>query len=155
MFSVRVLILSFLFLTANLPELLKFKQELVSQYWDSLFACRSPVDDTVCVHLSHLMTKPTKWHVRPAKTQISLGIRPVWSESLLSTWRKLGSLATHWGHSEDSDQTGIRAQSFCWFYREVAHCVSILGSCLSHFLVLNSFFSSLHTPFSVQKILHV
>ena len=37
------------------------------------------------------MTKPTKWHVRPAKTQISLGIRPVWSESLLSAWRKLGS----------------------------------------------------------------
>ena len=24
------------------------------------------------------MTKLTKWHVRPAKTQISLGIRPVW-----------------------------------------------------------------------------
>ena len=45
-------------------------------------------------HLSHLMTKPTKWHVRPAKTQISLGIRPVWSESSLSAWRKLGSLAT-------------------------------------------------------------
>ena len=33
---------------------------------------------------SHLhLTKPTKWPVRPAKTQISLGIRPVWSESLL------------------------------------------------------------------------
>ena len=29
------------------------------------------------------MTKPTKWPVRPAKTQISLGIRPVWSESSL------------------------------------------------------------------------
>ena len=28
-------------------------------------------------HLSRRMTKPTKWHVRPAKTQISLGIRPV------------------------------------------------------------------------------
>ena len=28
-------------------------------------------------YLSHLLTKPTKWHVRPAKTQISLGIRPV------------------------------------------------------------------------------
>ena len=26
-------------------------------------------------NLSHLMKKPTKWHVRPAKTQISLGIR--------------------------------------------------------------------------------
>ena len=31
--------------------------------------------------------------MRPAKTQISLGIRPVWSETSLSTWRKLGSLA--------------------------------------------------------------
>ena len=46
------------------------------------------------------MRKPTKWQVRPAKTQISLGIRtvwsecPGWSESSLSTWRKLGSLAT-------------------------------------------------------------
>ena len=44
--------------------------------------------------------------VRPAKTQISLAIRPVWSESSLSAWRNLGSLATHWAHSEDSDQTG-------------------------------------------------
>ena len=56
--------------------------------------------------MSHLMTKPTKWHVRPAKTQISLGIRPVWSESSLSAWRKLGSLATHWARSEYADQTG-------------------------------------------------
>ena len=29
--------------------------------------------------MSHLMAKPTNWHVHPAKTQISLGIRPVWS----------------------------------------------------------------------------
>ena len=29
--------------------------------------------------------KPNKMSVRPAKTQISLGIRPVWSESLLCT----------------------------------------------------------------------
>ena len=47
--------------------------------------------------------------VRPAKTQISLGIRPVWSESLLSAWRKLGALATHWAHSKDSDQAGAQA----------------------------------------------
>ena len=33
-------------------------------------------------------------------------LRPVWSESSQSAWRKLGSLATHWAHSEDSDQTG-------------------------------------------------
>ena len=41
--------------------------------------------------------------VRQAKTQLSLSIRPVWSESSLSAWRKLGSLATHWAHGEDSD----------------------------------------------------
>ena len=58
------------------------------------------------LNLSRLMTKPTKWSVRPAKTQINLGIRPVWSESSLSAWRSTGSLATHWAHSEDSDQTG-------------------------------------------------
>ena len=40
------------------------------------------------------------------KTQISLGICPVWSESSLSVWRKLGSLVTRWAQSEDSDQTG-------------------------------------------------
>ena len=39
--------------------------------------------------------------VYPAKTQISLGIRPVWSESLLSAWRKLGSFAIHWAYSDD------------------------------------------------------
>ena len=49
--------------------------------------------------------KTNKMAVCPAKTQISLGIRPVWSESSLFAWRKLGSLATHWVHSKDSDQT--------------------------------------------------
>ena len=51
------------------------------------------------------MTKPTKW-LCAQRRQISLGIHPVWSESSLSTWRNLGSLATHWAHSKDSDQTG-------------------------------------------------
>ena len=56
--------------------------------------CHIVVFDGFC--LSQRMTKPTKLHVRPAKTQISLGIRPVWSECSLSAWRKLESLATHW-----------------------------------------------------------
>ena len=46
--------------------------------------------------------------VCPAKTQI---IRSVWSESSLSIWRKVGLLAIHWAHSEDSDQTET-AQTF-------------------------------------------
>ena len=65
--------------------------------------------------MCRLMTKPTKWHVRPAKTQISLGIRPVSSESSLFTWRKLGSMATHWGDSEDTDQTG-RTPRLIWIF---------------------------------------
>ena len=69
----------------------------------------------VRVYMSRLMTKPTRWHVRPAKTQISLGIRPVWSESSLSAWRKLGSLATHWAHSEGSDQTR-RMHRLIWVF---------------------------------------
>ena len=42
------------------------------------------------------------------QTQINLGIRQVWSESLLSAWRKVKSLATHKADREDSDQTGPR-----------------------------------------------
>ena len=60
--------------------------------------------------------KTNKIACAPAKTQISQGIHPVWSESLLSAWGKLESLATHWVQSEDSDQTGwiARHLSFCW-----------------------------------------
>ena len=49
--------------------------------------------------MSRLMTKPTKWHVHPAKTQISLGIRPVWSVFVVRM-KKLGSLTTYWAHGE-------------------------------------------------------
>ena len=59
--------------------------------------------------------KTNKMSVRPEKTQISLGIRPVWSESSLSAWRKLRSLATHWAHREDSDQTG-RMPRLIWVF---------------------------------------
>ena len=63
------------------------------------------MEDQVCIY-ELPCDKTSKMAVRPAKTQISLGIRPVWSESSLSAWRNLGSLATHWAHSKDSDQTG-------------------------------------------------
>ena len=59
--------------------------------------------------------KINKMAVRPAKTQISLGIRPVWSESSLSACRKLGCSATHWAHSEDSDKTGRMPRLFLVF----------------------------------------
>ena len=59
--------------------------------------------------------KTNKVSVHPAKTQISLGIRPVWSEFSLSAWRKLGPLATQWAHSQDSDQTG-RMPRLIWVF---------------------------------------
>ena len=72
------------------------------------------------------MTKPTKWHVSLAKTQISLGIRPVRSESSLSAWKKLGSLATHWALSEDSDQTWRMPRLIWGFARRTSHFVGFV-----------------------------
>ena len=46
---------------------------------------------------------------------ISLGIRPVWSESSLSAWRKLGSLATQKAHIKASVQTG-RMPKLIWVF---------------------------------------
>ena len=76
--------------------------------------------------------KTNKIIVRPAKTQISLGIRPVWSESSLSAWRRLGSLATHWADSEDSVQTG-RMPRLIWVFAgrtAVLLVLSYPGSCV-------------------------
>ena len=80
--------------------------------------------------MSRDMTKPNSVAVRTAKTQISLGIRPVWSESSLSAWRKFGTLAAQWAHNEDSDQTGRMPRLIwvfagrtltCWFCHVAAH----------------------------------
>ena len=48
-----------------------------------LFSIHRNSFHSIKTYMSCLMTKPTKRSVRPAKTQISLGIRPVWSESSL------------------------------------------------------------------------
>ena len=100
--------------------------------------------------MSRDMTKPIKWHVRPAKTQISLGIRPVWSESSLSAWRKLGSWATDWAHSEDSDQTGRMPRLICVF---TGHTVTLLVlSCRgSHHFEGAAFVLKLKCCYHVQK----
>ena len=76
--------------------------------------------------LSFFMTKATKWHMRPAKTQISLGVHPVWSESSLSAWRNHGSLATHLVHSEDSDQTELMPRLIWVFAGRTGHFVCFI-----------------------------
>ena len=91
-----------------------------------------------CCQTCDFLLKRSKWaatwqnnkmSVRPAKTQISLGIRPVWSESSLSDWRNIGSLATHWAQAKTLIRLGGRpgwsesslgAHSYCWFCQVVA-----------------------------------
>ena len=73
--------------------------------------------------------KTNKMAVCPAKTQISLGIRRVWTEFSLSAWRKLWSLATHWARSEDSDQTG-RMPRLIWVFAGHTHFVGFVMSWL-------------------------
>ena len=59
--------------------------------------------------------KTNKMGVRPAKTQISLGIRPVWSESsLCASWVAKDTSFLH-ADSEDSDQTG-RMPRLIWVF---------------------------------------
>ena len=74
--------------------------------------------------------KTNNMTVRPAKTQISLGIHPIWSESLLSAWRYIASSATHWAHCEDwPDWADAQAdlslrwahRPYCLFCHEAAH----------------------------------
>ena len=69
----------------------------------------------LCTKLSCFMTKLTKRHVRPAKTQISLGIHPVWSESSLCTqWVAKDPSFLH-ADSKNSDETG-RMPRLIWIF---------------------------------------
>ena len=81
------------------------------------------------------MTKPTKWHVHPAKTRISLGIRPVWSESsLCAQWVAKDPIFLH-ADSVDSDQTGRMPRLIWVFAGRTCHFVGFVTRwliCLSH-----------------------
>ena len=81
----------------------------------------SPGLKTICT-FEPRHDKTNKMTVRPAKTQISLGIRPVWSESSLCAWwvakapsfLHADSEVLH-ADSEDSDQTG-RMPRLIWVF---------------------------------------
>ena len=76
--------------------------------------------------MSHLMTKPTKWPVHPVKTQISLGIRPVRSESSLCTqWVAKDPSFLH-VDSEDSDQTGQMLRLIPVFAERTCHFIGFV-----------------------------
>ena len=86
--------------------------------------------------MSRNTTKPKKLLMRPAKTQISLGIRPDWSESLLSAWRNLGvrsySLSAQWRLWSYWADAGCPVWSESWLG---AHITSLVLSCCGLFIV--------------------
>ena len=123
----------------------QFESYLVSQLRRQVVSsCRS-LKWTCIYEPPHDKTK--KLTVRPAKTRISLGIRPVWSESFLCAQWVAEDRSFLQADSEDSDQTGwmpwliwvfadwVDAQadlslrwahrSFCWFCHEAAHICMI------------------------------
>ena len=65
--------------------------------------------------MSRNVRKRTFGHVPSTKTQISLRIRAVWSESSLSAWSNFASLAIQNAPSEDSDQTA-QMRSLIWIF---------------------------------------
>ena len=79
--------------------------------------------------LSRDMTKPTKC-VRPAKIQISLGIRPVWSEfSLCAQWvakdpaffMRTAKTLVRQGGCPGWSESSLGAHSLYWFCHVAAH----------------------------------
>ena len=72
------------------------------------------------------MTKPTMWHVHPAETQISLGIRPVCSESsLCAQWVAEDPSFFH-ADWDDSDQTGWMPRLIWVFAGRTNHFVGFV-----------------------------
>ena len=110
--------------------------------WEAHYSWNKKIDE----NWAAIWQNQQKMRVRPVKTQISLGICSVWSGSLLSAWRKLGSLATHWAHSEDwSDWVDARANlsllgacSFCWFCHVTAQMLKQILQYISYNSIHNN-----------------
>ena len=95
--------------------------------------------------------KTNKMTVRPAKTQISLGIRPVWSETSLSAWRNIGPLATHWAHSQDSDQTG-RMLRLIWVFAGRTLTLSVCHAVTHIHCKCSNVYSTIHNILWYDKV---
>ena len=94
-------------------------------------------DDSICVGSNLEGLTLAKWAASWWNQQNGMcaqqRLRSAWTyaqsdQSSLSAWRKLGSLATHWAQSEDSDQTG-RMPRLIWVFpgRTVIFLVSSWG----------------------------
>ena len=111
------------------------KPENSDDTWVGL--CSLRIFDSVLI-LSHFEPPHDKTNnvvVCPVKTQISLGIRPVWSESSLCTqWVAKNPSFLH-ADSEDSDQTG-RMPRLIWVFAGRTLILLVLSCCGSYCIIL-------------------
>ena len=96
--------------------------------------------------------KTNKIAVRPANTQISLGIRPVWSESLLCINWVAKEPSFLYADSEDSicqgwSESSLGAQSLCWFCHVAAQTDTNLNNA-------DRMANSIDTDQTVRKLHH-
>ena len=71
--------------------------------------------------------------VRPAKTQISLGIRPVWSESSLGAQWVVKDPSFFHADSEDSVQTGRMPRLICLRWAHSHIVVFVMSRLINHY----------------------
>ena len=107
---------------------------------------------SACKYYEPRHDKTNKMSVRPAKTQISLGIRLVWLESSLFAWRTLWSLANHWAHSEDSDQTR-RMPRLIWVFAGRKITLLVLSCRGSYFKSIWSYWNNMSSTVSEKRTL--
>ena len=82
--------------------------------------------------MNRFMTNPTKWSVRPAQIQISLGIPPVWSVFAVHSMGSWGPnvsscgqrrLWSDWADSQADLRLRWAHRSFCWFCLAAAQII--------------------------------
>ena len=88
----------------------------------------------ILLYMSRNMRFPTMWYMRPAKTQISLRIRTVWSEPLLYSRLNILWLLSCWPNgiwsfkATGSPESTLVKMPHCWKSHVAAHMVLWLFS---------------------------
>ena len=122
-----------------------FSKEKKKIQYGELLGLRADCKMSLC------MTKPTKWPVRPAKTQIILGIRPVWSESLLYALWVAKDPNLLQADSEDSDQTRPMPRLICIFTGCKGHSVFFCRAAAQMFLHNSIYLFAYHVLSLINK----
>ena len=117
--------------------------------WSSLFHL---LFNSSCVsHASHNMIKPTKWVCAQRRLRSAWASAQSDQKSSLSTWSNLGSLATHWAQSEDSDSTG-RMPRLIWIFAGRTFILLVL-SCRGSYLMVSNVADEISYTESRKKLI--